>query len=181
MKKLSLILVFILTLSLLCSCGLGLLDSSYYGIENFHPALSDVGVCRQLIPKNFLDSYKYEYGDFFYECIDNFGPNMIDRTLLYLIYNDTEYALAKECVLSQLNLRDTGETLSEYVFFEHMRFTDERLSKHVYPFYYNMVAFNDNSNTIVFFGMYSFIAREQPDDSIASHVIKYYGDWYSFS
>ena len=181
MKKLSLILVFIVTLSLLCSCALGIFDYSYYGIENFHPALSNVGVCRQLIPENFLESYEYEDGDFFYECDKNFSSKMIDRALLYLIYNDTEYALAKECVLSQLSLRDTGEVLNEYVFFENIRFTDEWFIDHVYPYDYNMVAFNDNSNTIVFFGLYSDIARDNPDDSIASHVIKYYGDWYNFN
>ncbi len=181
MKKLSLIVLFILTLSLLCSCGLGIFDYSCEGIENFHPHLSDVCVCDVLIPENFLESYEYEDGNFFYECKDNYGSNMIDRALMYLTYNDTEYALAKEYVQSQLKLRDTGEVLNDYIIYVNTMYSYDYRTDHSYAFDYNMVALNDNNNTIVFFGVYSFVGKELLDESLTDHILEFYGHWYNFS
>lgn len=182
MKKLSLIVLFILTLSLLCSCAFTIFDYYCEGIENYHPYLSDVGICVYLFPENFLETYEYEDGDFFYECLDDFSTNTIERTLLYLTYSDTEYVLAKECALSQLELRDTGEVLNDYVIYvNNTLYKNDYLTDHPYLIEYNMVAFNDKSNTIVFWGAWSVVGKELLDKSLTEHIIDFYGHWYSFS
>ena len=183
-KLVSLVLLIVIMFSF-SACS----SRTYEGIEKFHPSSSSYGVCAKLVPEGLLENYTYLHGNYFYNEDDSFnldvGPLDEHTALMYLIYEDSMYASAKEYTFNNLFLEDTVFTeFNGYVFYINLRYHNVREDE--YPCFYNMVAFNDNKNEIVFFGLYvsyyyyDYKEIKELENNFAEHLKYFYGEWYNF-
>ena len=174
------------------------------GLEEFSVSDSECNMNLFLLPdsglknseKNadgsFINMFDYEEGNY-YRHNDGgniFSNNSGERTLVYLKYSDEIYLEAKEYAIDNLILSE--ESICEqngYIFFINKLATakdpTERLSGDQFPYYFLSFSYNDEKQTLVFFGimvgkdLHNQIAEEATD--WPAFLEKYYGEWYSFS
>ena len=163
------------------------------GIEEFHASSSSYGVCDKLVPEQLLENYEHIEGDYFFHSdsyVETKRLMCVDKALMYLVYDSSTYTLAKDYVFENMVLDDTiFEELNGYVFYINMRYDnilEEQSYGDKYPYFYNMVAFNDVKNEIVFLGLYvpyyyyEYSGGEEAKSNFSEHLKHFYGEWYNF-
>lgn len=188
MRKIASVFLTIVLMFVLSSC-----TTTHEGIDEFHVSNSSLSLCSKLIPEGLLENYSYVDGDYFFNSYTKWKSKTIiygDKTLMYLVYDNSTYASVKEHVFNNMLLDDVVfEELNGYVFYINLRYEDipeERSFKDIYPYFYNAVAFNDDKNEIVFLGValspdyYEHDGGEEAKSNFASHLKHFYGEWYNF-
>jgi len=185
MKKIfSVILIVVCVLSLV-SCW----EKTYRGIEEFHPSNSDFSLCVGLIPEDFLENYdNYIAGDYFFYSNNNYINLGIDKTLMYLVYEKDVYEEAKQYIFDNMALDiDNKRELNGYVFYESLSYIEATKAINpeldTFPNDYQMVAINDEKNTIIFLGLFTGSSYENiqlGNTDFAKYLEIFYGEYYSF-
>lgn len=154
-KLLSLIILLNVTLFTLLSC-----DKPFerIGIENYHKANSNSSLSLELLPSDdFLEIFDYIDGDYYYICRETPISLGDEQEIMYLIYEEENYKLAKEYALQNLLLsKDNRYFYNGYEFIENTCRKREGMNTDIvndeYPNLFNMLAFNDEKNTMIFMG-----------------------------
>ena len=185
MKKIAIVLLFVCLF--LTSCGF---QHEERGLENFDKIDSDVSLCQNLIPDDFISLYNYIDGDYYFSTSEK-APfyKVCDKALIYLAYDEITYELAKKYAMDHLNLSESSvEIYNEYYFYDNH--TPEKngrthLSNENYPYAIIRFAYNDSNHTLIFIGFTVSVELYDEVDEIAddwgAFLDRYYGDWYDFS
>ena len=152
MKKIVFVIIILLVTITLTSC----FPYKIRGISEFNVGNSSVTICEKLLPNegfsekfnSFNKDYLYYYAGY------NFDLRMYESALMYFQYDKETYALAKNemlnlCILSQ----ETQFNYNEYNFYRNITDLNETYEKlNGFPYEFNMIAYNDTLNTLVFMG-----------------------------
>lgn len=185
-KKLLAIIISIFTFCL-TSCSLFVIE--YEGLETFGIGSSNVGLCVGFIPDDMLSKFEYRNGNHYFLSEYELTRFEVQKVLLYLTYDSDVYINAKEYVNTELHLVERKDkTTCNYIFYDHYGYEEyyEEGRKEVkYPYYYKMVAFNDDNHTIVFFGMFLpknsvHLKKDNAPITFDDHIKYFYSDWYDF-
>ena len=169
----------------------GFSSQTVRGIENFDECHDSIDLTCSLFPEGFLENYNYIDGDFYYHSRFTIfsKEKSIDKTLMYLVYDDETYLEAKEYLLSLDSFYafdfENPYYLNDYIFYDDLdrlnscieEGRDYSVNMVKFPGQYNMVGFNDSKNTIVAFSAYTLVLIH----SFPEHVQEYYWEWYEFS
>lgn len=178
MKK---IITFMLIISIVLLSFSSCFAYELRGIEEYRKENSSVGISDFLIPSyEFLSDFDYLEGDYYYVYSGN--KYYQESELMYLIYNDETYNLAKNCVLNGVNINQkVSFACGDYVFYENLH------KRSSFPYHFNMVSINDESNTIVFMGFYinkPAVDNSEEKNYLASEdfeaFLKRYYSFYNF-
>ena len=161
MKKLLSLMVLII-LCCLISCDMGFSSPNLRGIDKYNEANSSVSLCQELLPSDdYLELFDYIDGDYHYIDNSGYGFSVRDeQVLMYLTYNEDVYKTAKEFTFQNIYfLENYKYSYNGYEFLVNicrkMEGRDSDIVKsEIDPYWFNMVAFNDEKNTIVFMGFY---------------------------
>ena len=162
MKKLLSLLVLIIILCCLISCNIEFSSNKLSGIDSYNVANSSVSICYELLPSDdFLELFSYIDGDYYYvNNAVNFFSTGDEQAIMYLIYEEDIYESAKEFTFQNMYFLENHKY--SYNGDEFMvnvcRKMDGRdpniVNGELDPYWFNMIAFNDEKNTIVFLGFY---------------------------
>ena len=176
MKKFCFTILIIMLCILLCSCT----PFEKHGINNYHPANSDVEITIFLPEGDFLNMFEYVEGDYrFYRYEKIAFAVEIERAFMYLKYDDEVYPLAKQYVLENNYLSENSvDEYKGYIFYD--RNYGERYFK---PSEFRRFAYNDSNNTLLFIGFYEGADYANVSDfpDWGAFLEEYYGEWYDFS
>ena len=186
-KVLALVLVACMLFSLVsCNLLLSGLEFETSGIENFRPATSTVGTTTCIIPEKFLDDFKYENAQYYYNDECPAFDFHIDRGIIICEYDDEVYTEAKNYCLDNMELfHDTAIEYNGYTFIENV----EVFEHEDCPNNFNMFVYNDDRQCLIFLGFYFFNINDKytpheyaPDDFIEI-LETYFTDYgyYDFS
>ena len=176
MKK---IIIFILFVCLFFnSCGY---HHEVQGLENFDVNESDVELCQGLIPDNFIETFTYKDGNYFFSTSEKAPAFVVcERVFLYLQYDDDIYLKAKQYAMEELALSD-----DMVVQYNNYMFYDNNVNSNRFPYRFKRFAYNDSNNTLIFIGFdVSVELYSEVDEAINDWGIfleKYYGEFYTFS
>lgn len=151
MKKIISSLFLIFVLFSLSSCGV----IERTGIANYDKNNSEFGISSNLLPAdNYLQEFEYIEGD--YQYIDK-GLLKRETEIMYLVYQKDIYNVAKAFILDNSILSQTNNySYNDYMFYENIG-RKENINSNIindeFPYRFNMIAFNDDKNTIVFMGL----------------------------
>lgn len=153
-KLISLIVLLIIMLFTLLSCWK---PFERKGIENYNKANSNSSLSLELLPSDdFLETFDYIDGDYYYICRETPISLGDEQEIMYLIYEGDTYKLAKEFALQSLLLsKDHRYSYNGYEFIENigrLEGTDPNVTNSRNPYWFNMIAYNDEKNTIIFIG-----------------------------
>jgi hypothetical protein len=188
MKKVVLIILLV-ALILLSSCAPRTFNPEK-GLENFDKNDSEFSLCQYIMPDGFIEKYDYKDGNYYsIETGSIYNGTTVDRAFIYIQYDAEIYDDAKICAIENLSL--SNEAIHEYngyyFFLNHSSSVDDidYLDGRNFPYKFLSFAYNDSTNTLVFFGLY--ISSELKNQTIEeaedwpAFLEKYYGEWYSFS
>ncbi len=178
------VIVTILALALFCSCSF---SYQHYerGLENYTEATSSYGITSKshFVGKQFLEDYHYADGDYYYEICDYYFGDIIERSFVWLIYNDGEiYQSAK-----QNKLESRNSELPSFDGAEAYGFTFYINYELQFPQTFTTIGFNDEKQTLIFIGFHgysengdnkAFISLAETD--FAAFLKHYYGEWYNW-
>ena len=153
-KILSLVMLLFSILFTLISCTE---PTEKRGISNYHIANSESSLSLRLLPSDdFLEKFDYVDGDYYYisrETIISLGD---EQEIMYLVYEEDIYDDAKDFVFQRLLLsKEHRYSYNGYEFIENigqLEGRDPNVVNDRFPYWFNMVAFNDEKQTIVFLG-----------------------------
>ena len=176
------LLILSLCCLLLSSCAKDF-QNFQSGLENFHSANSDHGLCDGLIPDDFIDLFEYMDGTYYKEYTSSgLFRDVCERSLVYFEYDDITYNNAKSYAIENLILDE--KQFAEYGGYSF--FTNKTREHDTgYPRNFKVYGYNDENNTLVFLGFYVSVELYEEVDALANDwpafLEKYYGEWYSFS
>ena len=146
-----------------------LTDKENSGIENFSTADCSLSLTANLFPSDaFLQEYPYLDGDYSYRYDGGLFQSRA-TACASVKYAPEVYDQAKEFCFQQFSVEDKHcFTAGGYRFMEHLCHTQVneqgvRETACGYPGFFNMFAFNDSSQTLLFLGYYS----SEENDEIA--------------
>lgn len=155
------------------------------GIEKFNENNSSYGISGRMLPSNdFLTLFEYIDGD--YRYINDMGKTAKESELLYLTYNKDDYELAKSYAFEHIKCSETNIfTYKEYVFAENItNLADNPESPFEFPYIFNMIGYNDNSQTLIFVGFSIFDPTEKDEQLLTFEdmgaFLKEYFSFYDF-
>ena len=97
-------------------------------------------------------------------------------------YEQTEYEQAKEYCLKNMSLSDSS--ILEYNGYTFIQNTAEN-TNHGFPYWFQMFAYNDNTGTLVFLGIYLDGYSAEDAQEVRNHwgafVEKYFSDDFDWS
>ena len=176
MKKIVVAILTMLVCLSFCSCT----SFEKHGIEKYSPANSDVEITVFLPEDDFLTEYEYIEGDYhFYRYEEILFAPELERTILYLKYDDNTYQDAKKCVMENDYLSDNSvEEYNGYVFY-NVDYND----RGYHPWEFRRFAYKDANNTLLFIGFYECADYPNVSDfnDWGAFLEEYYGEWYDFS
>ena len=152
---LSMLLIFV------CMFGTGCFEygidrSKGAPIDTYSEYLSEFETADYNLPKGFLDVCGYTDGKFYWD-VEQYGGvwlEKLDRTLMWLSFEEEEYKAAKECILVDAIPQNYLEkSYNEYYFI---------IYGHDFPAWCTMICYNDQKNTLIFMGIYC-VPSEYPD------------------
>ena len=187
MKKLvTAILIIVCVCLILTSCNFHYEEN---GLDNFETSDSSLGICKGLIPDDFIELFPYTDGNYFFSTSEKTPfSGYCDKALIYLKFDD-EYTNAKKYVFESLDL--SPEPVAEYngyYFYDNetpANLGNSHLSNSNFPLTCNRFAYNDNISTLVFIGFDVGVDLEneviEVSDDWGAFLEEYYGEWYDFS
>ena len=176
---LSMLLIFV------CIFGAGCFEygpkySQGVAIDEYDPMLSSFSVTYYNLPEDFLDTCGYIDGKLYWDTeMDKdyfYLLEKMDRSLMWLSFEQAEYEEAKECILVDAIPQNYLEkNYNEYHFI---------IYGHDFPAWCTMICYNDQKNTLIFMGIYC-IPSEYPDIEYGStdfglYLETFFGDFYDF-
>lgn len=157
MKRYLLILLVSSMVLMLCACG----SFKVTGIENYRKETCSVGLTAHMFPSDdFLTKFEYESGDYGYCDSGDFAWGYV-TTFCQLLYEDGIYTKAKEYCLSKFAVCVTHQYEYEgYLFYETISHEETDMNGTAnsacrYPKQFNMFAYCDEKNTLIFLGYYN--------------------------
>ena len=204
-KKLISIAIIFSCFFTLQSCNgnlLGVDNNREVGLENFDVNASDFEVTYYVLPDlefmvnddepdgSFIKEFDYVEGNYWRRVYGGIlAPDYQEYLLVYIKYDAENYIDAKTYAIE--NSIFSEEQIFEYngyVFYFNDTPTkkDHFLNSNNYPYSFLVFSYNDDLNTLVFFGMYASGKSVKSEIDIVSNdwpafLEKYYGEWYSFS
>lgn len=180
MKKATLIITLLIVVCTLFSCNMpkpeanasenSIIEQKVYtdiyetvGIENFNKFDGPSEMNIDILPSDdFIENFEYVDAQYVYrECYEGWWDVIADeKSIVVIKYDESNYMAAKEFCLNEMNLSETYTLqYNNYVFKENVAtairyctYSDDGV--HSFPQRFNMVAYNDNLNTLVFFGCF---------------------------
>ena len=189
MKKVLLLLLCACITISFCSCS----DTvELHGLDEFSPANSSIDLCWRLLPSSsFVDDFDYLDGDYEYRYYQKFGGDWYSKehALMYLIYDESNYLLAKEYMLENIALSSINVfSYNGYQFYENLN--SHKLGAYYYrenedfPYWFNMIAYNDESHTLMFLGFRVDNPKEADTEVLESGdmalILRTYFSCYNF-
>ena len=184
MIKILICSVLVIMAIMLCGCD----DHYVHGLEYCNDYVNDdTGVCELLYDREFIDKYQYEDGNFHYYG----GTFTLDKTLLYLKYNDENYLLAKSDFLENMEYVETiVYNYKGFVFYatsdwakqgEAFGVTPDSPNKYVLTTF-KLMGYNDELNVLICIG-YSNSKHTSlnNDEDFKTFVEDTYLEFYNFS
>lgn len=155
------------------------------GIEEFNANNSFYGVSARLLPdEKFLELFEYVDGDYHYS--NDMGRRSQESELLYLIYDEKNYNLAKSYALECVECSTTNIfTFNGYTFFENVTgLTDNPNSPFEFPYIFNLIGYNDDNRTLCFLGFSIFNPTKKDEQLLTFEdmgaFLKEYFSFYDF-
>ena len=176
----------------------GCMDVELHGIEKYGRSNSSMTLTQYLIPilegedgeEAFLRDYQYIEGDYFYSDKGFLTKNAMEKALMYLIYDSEMYGEAKNVALNSFPLSSINRyTYNGYSFIENLAYYNSHIDEGenlYFPKHFNMVAYNDEKNTIIFIGFIFGKESMDEDDNAALNpfnielFLKTYFPYYDF-
>ena len=153
-KRFNVLILIVFLLPFLSACST--IDIS--GLENFRKETCSVELTANLYPSDdFLSRFHYEKGSYRYIDKDDWQYGDV-LAISHLTYTPEIYKKAKEFSLSNLTFcKEHSYECNGYTFTELFchTVTDEHGVRCNYPKHFNMLAYNDESCTLVFLGYYN--------------------------
>lgn len=182
-KRIALIIFFCVVFLAFCSCRMNSEQDNVDGIENFDKQVGHFEINYQILPsEDFLEDFEYTNADYHYRrditsFFDIFGTQ---RSLISVQYEKEEYKEAKSYCLQNMQLADD-------FCLEHNGYTfllnTQQLD--MFPSWFNMVAYNDSLNCLVFMGFYEGDYSTDDSQSVQSNwsefLEKHFSDIYDWS
>lgn len=170
---------------ILLVCFFPTAETQISGIDNYSPSNSTLGLSANLFPsEDFLDQFPYTTGDyrFFFNGRMYQGYS---TALVVLRYTPEQYRYAKEYCLEQFTLTDEHQfQIGSYTFVEHLCYTSkdedgEYFPACQYPRIFNMYAYNDSNNTLLFLGYYNGNPDASPTQLALTDFESFYNEHFS--
>ena len=121
----------------------------FRGLESFDWYGSFIYGPQTLTRGDFLSRYDYAEGDFWFQYGNWGGYVSSEKSLTYLCYEDTVYEEAKKHIWEQTEFyADSQFSYNGYHFFTQVADISD------FPYFFAMVAYNDEKNTLVFLSFY---------------------------
>lgn len=184
MKKVNLILALCFIMMIMCSC-----NSKYSvdGFENLNVNDSNYELNHYILPSDdFADTYEYKNIDYTFrdEYLSIFY--WTERSLIVIEYDEDVYTQAKEYCLDNMMLNESMTLeYNGYTFIENIKLAvgQERNS---FPHWFNMFAYNDDVNILVFMGFYGTNYDYQKDlqnvkDNWGDFLDEHFAELHDFS
>lgn len=165
------------------------------GIENFSVNDSNMSLNVCILPSDdFIDKFEYSEGEYFYSDVNEHLLYVAgcEQSIVVLNYEEDVYEQAKEycfenMVLSEINQFDyKGYTFTENVGLAEAGDDLEDGVNTKYPNRFNMFAYNDAENRLVFMGFYN--SPDNHDDNVylaqsdwGAFLDTYFSKYYDFS
>ncbi len=182
MKKTYLLIIAILILSssVFSSCGLFKKEEIIVkdGIETFAKETSSVSLNQWILPSvEFIDEFVYIDMDYHYKSVYTglFYTDGAERSIIYAKYDEAIYSQAKQYCFDEMEL--SNENIIEY---NGYRFIQNIKALKDFPSWFNMFAYNDDLNSLVFLGYYTTDDAEEITYNWGEFLIEQFGEWYSF-
>ena len=185
MKK-CVICLLCFAIALLC-IGCGAYDIAFDGYENFSKSHSDFELNHYILPDlEFPDKFPYINIDY---CLrENYKAayDFTEKSLIVIHYDKETYEQAKEYCLQNMQLLDAEPMeYNDYVFMKNIELAikQDRYDTYAdYPTWFNMFAFNDEENCLVFMGFYAarLVIADHVCDSWEEYL-EMYSDTYDGS
>lgn len=142
-------------------CFLPIMETHVSGIENYSPADSTLSLSLYLYPnEDFPEQFDYVAGDYQYYFNGKLSGGYA-TAFSFLTYSPEQYAAAKEYCLQEFSLTDEHQyRVGNYTFVEHLCYTSKNETGNYvvscqYPAIFNMFAFSDEDNTLLFLGYFN--------------------------
>ena len=129
------------------------------GLGEFSAATSSMGLTAYLLPNDsFLTQFDYIDGNYHYFDNDIHTAEALEKCMLWLKYDESQYNMAKEHCITQMALSEKNiKTCGDYVFIENLALTqnsetaDSDMDSH-FPYFFVMFGYNDTLNELFFIG-----------------------------
>lgn len=190
--KLLVCCAFFLAFSLLLGgCHLLEEDTIYItGIENHSEALSSRSLTDQLfMPRDFLSTFTYESGNFFYyDRYDIFMKDPLERSLLYLNYDEETYLQAKEYALQNIFSKEkVTRQYNDFVFVDNYNgekdaeYASEQFTTEI-SHWFTSVGYNDQNCCLIFLGFYGSSEEMKVVNGLSwgEFLEHYFSEYYDF-
>ncbi len=186
MKKVSVLFCLILILLLFPSCaGKGyIIEKTGMTEYRFSEGFFEINHC--ILPSgDFITQYSPVAEDYHYIATfeHKFDIECDEKSIIIFRYAPSVYQEAKAYCLSEMDLRDIGiPDLNGYCFLENYRLAlgrEDELKNgcKAFPMWYNLFAYNDSGNTLVFIGGYN---PECNWDGIEEDAKRIIDDWPNY-
>ena len=150
--------VFLCGIALLfCSCSS---EYSVDGYENFQVNHSHYELNNYILPTtDFVDIFQNIDVEYFYREEYKSANQFVERSFLVINYEKAIYEQAKEYCLQNMQLSGSGYMeYNGYRFVENIKLAKMQNRYETpgsFPHWFNMFAYNDNANCLIFMGFYS--------------------------
>lgn len=160
------------------------------GLDSFSVDASERGITVCLLPaEDFMEKYAHGSGDYHYfdNCFMN--EQALETGFVYLEYEETVYAEAKQYCLDNMKLSAVNtKEYHGYIFAENEALTQELKSEDGkdlnYPRYFSMFGYNDSLNRLVFISIFCGDDHAEKaalaDSDFGAFLKEFYGEYYDF-
>lgn len=179
MKKIQLLSIILVISLLFCSCQNP--SRRIEGIEYFFDGESEFEINVWILPSDdFLERFDYTNAEYCFDVKYKHYLSMLgnERSLIAINYEQSSYEDAKAFCLQEMVLSDSNRVeYNGYTFIENIRIAKDPTGNSYssqFPQYYNMFAYNDNLQCLIFIGRYDL----QMDHSVtAQDILSNWGEY----
>lgn len=193
-KKLNVIFLCCLMVLTLCSCGDRFNGEKYSekfnvdGVENFEVNEGDFELNHYILPSmDFLENFScldvdYHYRRKFKTWLSIVGT---ECSLIAIQYEQNNYESAKEYCLQNMQLLESNcVEYNGYTFIENTELATKQ-NRTSFPKWFNMFAYNDKLNCLVFMGFYGedywVDDAQEVKDNWGTFLEKHFSDVYDWN
>lgn len=164
------------------------------GVENFSVSDSNISLNLCILPSDdFIDKFEYTKGEYYYNDVNEHWLYVAncEQSIVILNYEEDIYEQAKtycleNMVLSEINQFDyKGYTFTENIGLAEAWGDIEDGLNTKYPYRFNMFAYDDEQQCLVFMGFYSSPDRKDENVTLAetdweAFIDIYFSQYYDF-
>ena len=182
-----------LCLSFLTVCPAGCDDFVIRGLDSYSGGHT-MFATDDFLPnqERFWETHKYIEGDYYFssESTGWLFSNLKEVALLYLKFDETNYAEVKKFVLEHIAVEEERTySYNSYYFCEDMSDYYEE-SSYRFPFHFTLTGYHDEKKIIIFLGIYHYPTSNDPSEQAQNELanngniepfLKEYFPMYDFS